>query len=211
MTGPRGRIIVLNGVPRSGKSSIARVIQDTFDGPWMNLGVDAFKGHVAPSRFGPGLGLRPHAGRPDFEGVVEPYFLALYASMAAHARQGLNVVADIGHHDAYSRPIDVLPKCAGLLRGLEAWFVGVRCSIEVVMERRNAGHPGREGVYASGTLENPIPPSILLWQDAIHEGKHYDVEVDTSSTSPDHCAKLIAKRVEAGEPVAFLRLQQGRE
>ncbi len=37
-----GQIIILNGVPRSGKSSIAAVIQNTFDGVWMNLGVDQF-------------------------------------------------------------------------------------------------------------------------------------------------------------------------
>src|SRR6185295_18609551 len=33
-----GQIIILNGAPRSGKSSIVAVIQDTFDGLWMNLG-----------------------------------------------------------------------------------------------------------------------------------------------------------------------------
>lgn len=32
-----GQIVILNGAPRSGKSSIATVIQDTFDGLWMNL------------------------------------------------------------------------------------------------------------------------------------------------------------------------------
>ncbi len=37
-----GWIIILNGAPRSGKSSIVGVIQDTFEGPWMNLGVDTF-------------------------------------------------------------------------------------------------------------------------------------------------------------------------
>ena len=35
-----GWIVVLNGPPRSGKSSIVDVIQETFDGPWLNLGVD---------------------------------------------------------------------------------------------------------------------------------------------------------------------------
>ena len=33
-----GQIVILNGAPRSGKSSIAAVIQDTFEGPWVNLG-----------------------------------------------------------------------------------------------------------------------------------------------------------------------------
>ena len=35
-----GQIVILNGIPRSGKSSIVAVIQETFDGPWMNLGME---------------------------------------------------------------------------------------------------------------------------------------------------------------------------
>jgi chloramphenicol 3-O phosphotransferase len=54
-----GQIIILNGVPRSGKSSIVAVIQETFDGPWMNLGVDTFKEQITPKRYSPGIGLRP--------------------------------------------------------------------------------------------------------------------------------------------------------
>jgi chloramphenicol 3-O-phosphotransferase len=37
-----GQIIILNGVPRSGKSSIVAEIQANFDGLWMSLGVDRF-------------------------------------------------------------------------------------------------------------------------------------------------------------------------
>lgn len=54
-----GRIVILNGAPRSGKSSIAEAIQETFDGPWMNLGVDAYMERVMPRRCLPGIGLRP--------------------------------------------------------------------------------------------------------------------------------------------------------
>jgi chloramphenicol 3-O phosphotransferase len=55
-----GQIVILNGPPRSGKSSIATVIQEPFDGVWMNLGVDRFK-QMTPDRFQPGIGLRPGA------------------------------------------------------------------------------------------------------------------------------------------------------
>jgi chloramphenicol 3-O-phosphotransferase len=49
-----GWVVVLNGAPRSGKSSIAAVIQETFDGPWMNLGVDVFSRQVTPRGIGRG-------------------------------------------------------------------------------------------------------------------------------------------------------------
>src|SRR5579871_1151105 len=53
-----GRIVILNGAPRSGKSSIAAAIQHTFGGCWMNLGVDRSR-EMTPARFQPGIGLRP--------------------------------------------------------------------------------------------------------------------------------------------------------
>lgn len=53
-----GQIIILNGTPRSGKSSIAVTIQNRFDGVWMNLGVDGFM-LMTPERYLPGIGLRP--------------------------------------------------------------------------------------------------------------------------------------------------------
>ena len=48
MTGPAGWVVVLNGPPRSGKSSIESVIQDTFQGPWLNLGVEIDTSAVTP-------------------------------------------------------------------------------------------------------------------------------------------------------------------
>ena len=53
-----GQIVILNGVQRSGKTSIAQRIQETFPGVWMNLGADA---HIrcTPPAFRPGVGLRP--------------------------------------------------------------------------------------------------------------------------------------------------------
>ena len=59
-----GQIVLLNGAPRSGKSSIARVIQNTFEGVWMNLGVDHFKA-MTPEHYQPGVGLQPGVNVAD--------------------------------------------------------------------------------------------------------------------------------------------------
>jgi hypothetical protein len=70
---------------------------------------------ATPSRYKPGVGLRPMRpadvqGVPDVDGRVSyndlvdklpALYAALYGSAAAHARNGLNVVMDVYHHEHY--------------------------------------------------------------------------------------------------------------
>jgi len=206
-----GQIVVLNGAPRSGKSTIAIAIQDTFDGLWVSLGVDVF-GRVAPKRCWPGIGLRPGGERPDLEAFVPPLYAALYDSVAAHSRLGLNVVVDVGHHEAYSVPLRILPRVASQLDGLPALFVGIRCPIEVIMQRRDAGQPGREDQYATSGPDGAIPEAVLCWQREVHVPGIYDMEVDTSTMSPAACAEMIRIRLEDGPPPnAFRQLAAGHD
>ena len=202
MTKP-GQIVILNGAPRGGKSSIAAQIQDSFDGVWLNLGVDAWAA-VTPARLRPGIGLRPGGERPDLEPDIMQLYAGLYEAVAANCRWGLNVVVDVGHHDAYSRPLGLLPDCARRLAGLPVLFVGVRCPIEQIMRRRNADATGR---YVGGAPNHP-PAPVLLWQREVHRPGVYDLEVDTGQFSPAECAAIIADRLSASpvSPTAFERL-----
>jgi chloramphenicol 3-O phosphotransferase len=196
-----GQIIILNGVPRSGKSSIVAVIQDTFDGLWMNMGVDRFM-HMTPARYQPGIGLRPGGERQDLELLVPILYSAMYESIAAHSRLGIHVVVDVGHHNAYAIPRGILADCAQRLAGLPVLFVGVRCPIEVIMERRR-----NTGWNVESADDAPIPPSIRLWQREVHIPGIYDLEVDTSVLSPAECAAVIRQHLDHGPaPTAFQRL-----
>jgi chloramphenicol 3-O phosphotransferase len=196
-----GQIIILNGTPRSGKSSIVAAIQETYAGLWMNLGVDRFM-QMTPARYLPGIGLRPGGERQDIEPLVPILYSAMYESIAAHSRLGLNVVVDVGHHDAYAIPRGILADCARRLNGLPVLFVGVRCPIEIIMQRRRD-----TGWSAASTGDSPVPDPIRLWQREVHIPGIYDLEVDTSSLSPNECAELIRQHLEYGPaPSAFQRL-----
>ena len=210
MGGAPGQIVILNGAPRSGKSSIAKVIQEGFAGPWMNFGVDIFVRDMTPPRYQPGIGLRPGGERPDLEPLLPIFYGALYESIAAHSRLGINVVTDIGHHDAYSKPQHILSACARRLAGLPVLFVGVRCSLEVIMARRRAEPAGREGQYVTAASDEPVPAPVLAWQEAVHNPGVYDLEIDTSSLSAEVCADIIRERLRVGvpTPTAFERLAQ---
>ena len=204
-----GTAVVLNGVPRSGKSSIASAIQRRSREPWMNLGADRFI-EITPERLRPGIGLRP-AGiadrpggeRPDLEPLIPIMYDALYASIAAHLRLGLNVVVDVAHHDDYATQSGILYDCARRLEGLRTYFVGVRCPAEIVWQRR------KDTWFREQDLpdEAPVPELVRIWDREVHKLGIYDLEVDTSKSSADSCAGRILKHLETGpRPDAFQRL-----
>ena len=195
-----GQIVVLNGAPRAGKSSIVRAVQDSFDGVWMNLGVDGFMS-MTPEKLQPGIGLRPGGERPDLEPLVKELYAAMYEAIAAHSRRAVNVVADTNHHDYYSQPLGVLASCARIVADLPVLFVGVRCPIETIMQRRI--ETWGWGYDDDGS----IPEPISRWQQAVHRPGDYDLEVDTGRLRPSECADLIRKKLSSGEPgTAFRRL-----
>jgi chloramphenicol 3-O phosphotransferase len=183
-------------------------VQASFEGVWMNLGVDVGI-RSTPERYRPGIGLRPGPGdgkkggdRPELEPLVPVLYAALYESIAAHSRLGLNVIADTTHHTAIHPRL--LHECARRLAGLPVLFVGVRCPIEVIMERRKASEPGK---YVVGSPDDPVPAPARLWQEEVHKPGIYDLEVDTSVLSPEQCAEAIRRRLGAGAPAtAFERL-----
>ncbi len=200
-----GTIVLLNGAPRSGKSSIAKAMQASLDGVWINLGVDVAMA-AQPAAIQPGIGLRPGGERPDLEPLVRHLYGALFDSVAAYARAGVNVVSDLGIHDAYSQPLGVLDDAVRRLAGLPVLFVGVGAPIEVIMARRNADPQG--GYYAAGDV---VPAPVLLWQEAPHAHGVYDLVVDTSVTTAEAAAELIGTMIQNWpERTAFKRLQAGR-
>jgi chloramphenicol 3-O phosphotransferase len=198
-----GQIVVLNGVPRSGKSSIVTAMQGTFDGVWMNLGVDAFAQGITPAQYLPGIGLRPGGERPDLEGFVPGLFSALYESVVAQSSLGFNVVVDVGHHDDYSTPLGILDRVAERLMDRSAYFVGIRCPVKVIMARRAHAAEGRR--YETRGPRGDIPAAVLRWDRAVHEPGIYDLEVDTSTQSPEDCVRAIAARLRE-PPTAFREL-----
>jgi chloramphenicol 3-O phosphotransferase len=202
-----GRIVVLNGPPRSGKTSIATALQAGQDGDWMSLGVDVHARCVTPPRLRPGIGLRPGGERPDIETVLPRLFAALYDSVAAHSRLGFDVVVDVGHHDDYSRPLGILPDCARRLAGLPALLVGLHCPIEEIMSRRRQAEPGRETLYVAAAPGEPPPAPVQRWQQAVHRHRIYDLELDTAAATPAECAAAVLRRFdEDPPPSAFARL-----
>ncbi len=161
-----GRVVILNGAPRSGKSSIVTAMQAMSDEPWMNLGVDVYMRATPPSLL-PGIGLRPGGERPDLEPFILTMYHAMYDAVIAHARRGMNVIVDVGHHDNYSTSLGVLPAVACRLTAVPTLFVGVRCPIVVIMQRRDRGGRADGGVaggYLTTGSGGEVPQAVGRWQ-----------------------------------------------
>lgn len=182
-------IVLLNGAPRAGKSSIAEAMRLAMPGRWAIFGVDIFIREVLPPELRPGIGLRPFV--PGDEEVaarlgpeVPRLYRAFHDSISALDAAGMDVIADVGYHDGYAQPVEDARRA---FAGRHVLFVGVHCAIEAIMARRRASSAG---VYLDSS-DGSIPPAVALWQYEVHRGRSYDVEVDTTSTSADECAAKI--------------------
>ena len=102
------------------------------------------------------------------------------------------MVVDVCHHDGYTVPRGILPQCARIVRDLPVLFVGVRCPLAVVMERRRATG------WDQGDPDALIQAAVLRWQTAVHQPGIYDLEVDTGLLTPAACAAAICQHLALG-------------
>jgi chloramphenicol 3-O phosphotransferase len=199
-----GKIIFLNGSSSAGKTTIAIMLQQILVEPYQHIALDQFRDGL-PGRY---RGLNSPEGSPGAQGLNvvptqqegervteirfgqhgEQVLRGMRRAIAAFAREGNNVIVD----DLLFKP-DYLHDYVRALDGLDAWLIGVRCSLDVVNQRealRRGRFPGTAtshfyGVHAHGCA--------------------YDLEVDTSHSTPRACAELIVERL-AAPPTALREL-----
>lgn len=89
---------------------------------------------------------------------------------------------------------DWVAYCAAVLDGLPAWLIGVRCPLPVLLERER-GRGDRTLGQAAAQHER------------VHAHGIYDLEVVTSTGSPEACAAAIQAALTRGAPTALKRLR----
>ena len=183
---PSSTIVLLNGISSAGKTSISKVLQQTLNEPYLQVSIDAFE-DMLPNRYQEG-------GRFAWEALFPKLLAGFHRSIAALAAAGANLIVD--HVMVYREGwASTLADCAGVLEPFPVYFVGVRCSLEEAKRREQA-----RGDRFSGTAERQFP--------RVHRHNLYDLEVDTTHTSPEVCAEQIRAFVGSHEPTAFARLRQ---
>lgn len=168
------RVLVLNGGSSSGKSSLARALQEVLDDVWLRLGVDTLVDAAPPRLLEPG-GLEFGAdGRVSVGAAFTAVERQWMAGIAAMATAGAHVLVE---DNFVSGPVSQQGWLAAL-HGTTVGWVGVRCAADVAATREAARGDRTAGMAAQQA-------------ELVHIGISYDVEVDTGSAGPAVLAHLV--------------------
>lgn len=170
---------MLNGGSSSGKTTIATYLQDILPSPWLQLSVDTLIDAMPKKLLTDETGIEFGA-----DGSVRPgqEFRRLESAwmqgIAAMAHAGAHIIFD----DVFLSSVDARNRWQAALADVSVLWVGVRCDPVVATERE------RE-------REDRVTGMAALQAEIVHRGITYDIEVDTTETPAEECARLIAKRV----------------
>jgi len=174
-------VIVLNGGSSSGKSSLARCLQSLLPNPWLTLAGDDLLEAMPPAMFASEDGI---VLAPDGQIVVGPGFRTLEAAwsqgVAAMARAGAGIILDV----VLLQGAVAQSRWKRVFDGLAVLWVGVRCDPLVAAAREAARGDRMLGM-------------ALLQAHKVHQGMVYDMQVDTTHSSTEDCARQIADHVVA--------------
>ncbi len=189
-----GNVIFLNGSSSAGKTTLAITLQQLLEDPYQHIALDQFRDGM-PGRY---RGLNSPDGTPGSSGLNivpqdrdgellthirfgdhgEQVLKGMRRAIAAFASAGNNVIID----DLLFKP-HYLEDYAEALRGIPTWLIGVHCELSIVNKRESA----RTGRF---------PGTATSHFHEVHaHSAGYDLEVDTSRSSPRSCALEIIDRL----------------
>jgi chloramphenicol 3-O phosphotransferase len=169
-TPPPGSILLVNGASSSGKSTLARLLQDQLDQPFLHLSSDQLvDGGALPAR-------RDAEGPFAWSSHLRPIFFdGFHRCIPAMASAGNNLVVDhIIEYPSWRRQL------GELLAPFDVFLVGVHCDPDE-LARRERLRGDRELGEGRAHVE----------QNRIHQLGSYDFEVDTTSGADRDLARTV--------------------
>jgi chloramphenicol 3-O phosphotransferase len=200
-----GNIIFLNGCSSSGKTTLALKLQQLLPEPYQHIALDQFRdglpskvrGLNAPEHTPGASGLNVVPVEHNGEWVTQIQFGEHGERILQGMRRSIAIFSEIGANvivDDLLFKREYLDDYVTVLDPNKVWFIGVKCALDVVNERE-ALRTGR------------FPGTATSHYHQVHShGEAYDLEVDTSTTSPRQVAEQIIARL-GSAPEAFARLK----
>jgi chloramphenicol 3-O phosphotransferase len=190
-----GRVILLNGPPSSGKTTIAHALWKVLEPPHWYRSWDDFREGYLPRHLDSARGpwSQMHQ-RPLFQMLSDGYRGAIRAmALAGHNLISESIILP-ANIDAYLAALD----------GIPVFLVGVRCTLDVAEQRESARAPTER--------QKGVPIDLRVPEfELVHSHGAYDVEVDTSaSTVSDAVERIQAALAAPPSPSAFERIRADR-
>ena len=202
-----GTVIFLNGVSSSGKTTLAKELQEQLEQPFLHLALDQFRDSL-PDKF---RGLNSAQGTTGARGlnvvpcldnetpITSIVFGEAGKLMLKGMRRAMAVMVEVGNSiiidDIILEP-KFLNDYLKVFEDLEVYFIGVKCAIGVA-EARESRRLGR------------FPGTALSHLSICHAHELYDLEIDTGRNTPRECAARILDRLQS-PPTAFAKLRNLR-
>lgn len=185
MSDARGKIILLNGASSSGKSTLAKALQQTLEEPFWHYSID----HLISAECPPMARVR--AGDFDWKSLRPGFFEGFHRSLPAIALAGNNLIVEHIIETEEWRSL-----LLHLLEGFDVFAVGIHCSL-TELERRERERGDRPIGDARRDFES------------IHSLCQYDLEVNSEVAIGEIADHVINAWRERTRPAAFDRMRTG--
>ena len=172
-------VIILNGGSSSGKTTIAKCLQNSSTASWLRFSIDDLIESMPEAMLKKDSGIK--LGE---DGSVSPgaEFRKLESAwmhgIGEMARRGARIIID----DVFLSGIEARNRWETSLDGLQVLWVGVYCDPTVAAAREKERGDRIEGMAVSQAT-------------VVHESIDYDVSVDTTKTSLEECARVIVRKI----------------
>ena len=168
-------VVVLNGTSSSGKTTIARAVQEAAPTLFLNFSIDSVLSALPRSALA-----RITAGAEISDLKLPELVRAYYGCVSTLLELGHDLVIDHAVTARYHAELLI-----AAIGPRDALLVGVDCPVDVLAERERARGDRRVGMAAQQ-------------QKSIHTWLEYDILIDTSSTPPDEAAHQILGALSSG-------------
>lgn len=163
--------IVLHGPTSSGKTTLAKALQATADVPAFHISLDAF---VTMSN------RRDMRSDDERAKAYKLHCENLRSTLSRIVHSEFDIILDLVLRDEAE-----LQACLRVLGGRATYLIGVSAPLPV-LEARERERPDR----ASGVAKEQVADPVY--------NRHYDLVVDTSTTTPEAAAAAVRNLMNAG-------------
>lgn len=172
-------VIILNGGSSSGKTTIAKRLQNSLPTSWLRFSIDDLIAAMPDVMFSGDSGIKFASDGSVTPGIeFRTLESAWMHGIAEMVRRGAKVIID----DVFISGIDAYNRWQLALEGLHVLWVGVFCDPAVASTRES-----KRGDRVAGMAVSQAT--------AVHVGINYDVKVDTTEASPEECAQIVARKI----------------